>query len=205
MSPTPPGRAGRTWLRRRLDTAARARDTLEVKLGRLQEEQAHLDRTLHGLTERWQGEIEEAEAWLLRALLQGGAHALDLASPAGPGAVTVRWASTMGVRHPAEAHYHPPAPDPTQVDTGTAVARARTAYVAAACTGVRVAAATDAARALAAEAAATRRRLRALDRRVLPHLATALSRLELDLEERDHAEHTARRRSVGAPRSQAPR
>jgi V/A-type H+/Na+-transporting ATPase subunit D len=202
MTPTPPGRAGRTWLRRRLDTAARARDTLEVKLGRLQEEQAHLDRTRHGLTERWQGEIEEAEEWLLRALLQGGAHALDLASPAGGGAVTIRWASTMGVHHPADADYRPPAPDPTQVDTGTAVTRARAAYLAAACTGVRVAAATDAVRALAAEAATTRRRLRALDRRVVPRLQTAVRGLELDLEERDHAEHTARRRSVsmGSPR-----
>ncbi len=35
MSPTPPGRAGRMWLRHRVDTASRARATLEVKLRRL--------------------------------------------------------------------------------------------------------------------------------------------------------------------------
>ncbi len=107
------------------------------------------------------------------------------------------WVSTMGVRHPGEAEYRPPPADPAQVDTGTAVGHARGAYRTAASTGVRVAAAADAARAVAAEVAATWRRLRALDRRALPRLSAALARLELDLEERDHAEHAARRVVLG--------
>ena len=193
MNPTPTGRAGRALLRRRLDAASRARGTLEVKLSRLQEEQTRLRAALDELTARWRDEVERGERWLLRALLQGGRQGLDLASPAGPAEVTVRWTSTMGVRHPGSAEYRPPAADAARVDTGTAVAHARAAYRAAAATGVQVATAAAAVDALAAEAAATRRRLRALDRRVLPQLRTALARLELDLEERDREERAGRR------------
>ena len=197
MSPIPPGRAGRMWLRHRIDTATRARATLEMKLNRLQDEHERLDRDVRQLTAQWRGEVECAEEWLLRALLQGGRHGVDLASPGLQGEVVVGWTSTMGVRHPGEAEYRPPAAESAQVDTGTAVGHARSAYRTAALTGVRLAAASDAARAVAAEVAATRRRLRALDRRALPRLSASLARLELDLEERDHAEHAARRVVLG--------
>ena len=116
-----------------------------------------------------------------------------LATPAGLGELTVSWAATMGVRRPDEAVYRPPPSDPAQVDSCTAVGQARQAFRRAAATGAQVAAAAEAARAVAAEVAVTRRRLRALDRRALPRLEAELARLELDLEERDHDEHTARR------------
>jgi V/A-type H+/Na+-transporting ATPase subunit D len=99
----------------------------------------------------------------------------------------------MGVRHPDGADYAAPPPDESAVDTGTAVVLAREAYLVAAATGAEVAAAVRATRAVAAEADRTRRRLRALDRRAVPRLRAALDRLELDLEEREQAEHTARR------------
>jgi V/A-type H+-transporting ATPase subunit D len=115
----------------------------------------------------------------LQARLQAG-HRAD---------VTVSWDTLMGLRYPAEATCHVPAPSTSERGPGSAAlveaaAAARDALSAAA----EHAAAVTARRIIDAEVAATRRRLRAITHRWLPQLEDALRRLTHDLDETEQAE-----------------
>jgi V/A-type H+-transporting ATPase subunit D len=197
MTRTPAGRAGRNWLRHRIGLAQRAAELLELKLHGLLEEQRRLQQVADQVAIRWRSTVREAEEWALRAALAGGRRSLRLATPPRPGAVTITWATTMGVRHPARARYDAPEPDPADghVDTGTAVVHARQGYRDAVAAGVRHAAALAATDAVAREIATTRRRLRALNQRWLPRLDAELAAITLELEERERAEDALRRRA----------
>ena len=197
MTRTPAGRAGRNWLRHRTGLARRAADLLELKLHGLLEEQRRLQQAADQAGLQWRSQVREAEKWALRAALTGGRRSLRLATPPRPGAVTITWTTTMGVRHPARARYDAPEPDPADghVDTGTAVVQARQGYRDAVAAGVRHAAALAATGAVAQEIETTRRRLRALDQRWLPRLDAELAAITLQLDEREHAEDTLRRRA----------
>lgn len=198
MTRTPPGRAGRGWLRHRLEVAGRATELLELKVRALLDEQRRLADESRVLAERWRAQVRDADEWLLRTVLAGGRRAVRLAAPAAPGDATVGWATSMGVRYPDTAHYRPPPGTEAEVDTVASVVRAREAYRLALETAVQHAAALAATRAVAREVATSRRRLRALQERRLPDLRAELHALELDLEEHERAEDGTRRRASTA-------
>ena len=99
----PPGRSGRLWLQRRLETARRGASLLDRKLRILQ---AQLDQARDAAAQtavEWRHRQAEAESWLLRAALLGGQRAIRLADDGLFAEVTVSYAATMGIRYPAGA------------------------------------------------------------------------------------------------------
>jgi V/A-type H+-transporting ATPase subunit D len=187
----PPGRAGRTWLVRRLQTAQRGADLLERKLRFLQDEQRRFQLLTRRTGTEWDERCRDAERWLLRATLLSGQRGVRLTEPGEPAEVRLTWAATMGVRYPrtATCRFHDPPPTaatPGNAALIAAVAASREAVAAA----VRHAAADAALRTVAAEAAATRRRRRAVRDRWIPRITEALSTADLELEEQEHADGT---------------
>ncbi|MFF7795688.1 V-type ATP synthase subunit D [Streptomyces sp. NPDC007991] len=192
---TPPGRAGRLRLRHSLDVAERGADLLEQKLRILRSEHQRLLRTEQEAADAWRDLLAEAESWLLRALLLGGEQSLDAAA-AGIGAaeVTVRWATSMGVRHPAAVALSVPARPPTAAaPTNTALVHAEAAYGRAVRAAAEYAAAHAAAELVGTEVISTRHRARALRRHWIPRLREALERSDLALEQAEHEDSVRRR------------
>ena len=114
------------------------------------------------------------------------------------------WEHAIGVRYPADARASP-SRSPTRV---TARCRppwstARDRYRAALEAAVRHAAAQAAVRVVEAQEAATRRRLRAIEHRWLPRLEESLARVQLQLEENEHADGVLLRWASG-PRGTRP-
>lgn len=186
----PPGRAGRLWLRHRLDTARRGATLLDRKLRSLREEQHRLAIQSHLTGEEWTKQAQQARTWLLRAALAGGQRGLRLASVNEPATVTVAWTSSMGVRYPAEATCVLPdvSPSSPSLPGSTAVALAEDAHRTALRAAVRHAAALAAERVVSAEVSTTRQRVRSLRHHWIPRLGEALARVELELAEQERAE-----------------
>lgn len=195
----PPGRAGRMWLRGRLDTAERGRDQLDRKLRILIPERQRLQTRLRLRQEAWSAAYYEAQTWLLRAVLLGGEDAIRTATPAQPADVEVTWTSAMGLSYPEDAVVHDPAAGGEAMPGNAAIVPATTAFRAALLAGARAAAAQEAVTRLESEIALTRRRLRALDKRWLPWLRDALARLELSLEQTEQEDGIRLRRAVANP------
>ena len=194
----PPGRAGRLWLRRRLDVARRGAELLDHKLRILHAERQRLALLVERTGAAWAAASLDADKWLLRACLQGGQRGVRLAATAAPLDMDVTWTRSMGVRYPAEATFAAARPDPGEAPAGNAaLVTAREAHRAAVDAAVRHAVAEGAARVVAAEEAATRRRLRAIEERWVPRLEEALAGVELALEEREHAEGVRLRWAAG--------
>lgn len=191
----PPGRAGRLRLRHSLDVAERGADLLEQKLRILRSEHERLLRAEAAAGRAWRDLLSEAERWLLRGLLLGGEQALDAAAAGiGPAEVTVRWTTSMGVRHPAEAALSVPVRPPTAAaPANTALVHAEAAYGRAVRAAAEYAAAHAASELLGAEVISTRHRVRALRRHWIPRLREALDLAGLALEQAEH-EDTVRRR-----------
>lgn len=184
MSAGPQGRAGRLWHRQRIDAAEAALDLLQRKLGILRGEQDGLHRLAAGTGDEWDRRCREADRLLLRALLLGGRRVLPLASTGRHAELTVEHATTMGVDHPAHIAFDlPDESGPTP--GGPALEPARRACRAALEAACAHAAAKAAAAVIDAEVSATRQRIRAIERRRLPRLRSALGRIELSLEERE--------------------
>lgn len=193
----PPGRAGRSWLRRRLATAERGREQVDRKLRILFPEQQRLRIVADRERAAWVTGWVEADRWLWRATLLGGQDGIRCASTLEPVTVEVRWATAMGLSYPSGADLSP-AVDPVALPgvnaaIGPAAAAVRSALEA----GVRSAAAEEAVRRLDAEIAVTRRRLRALEKRWLPRLRTELVALELALEQAEQEDTLRLRRAAG--------
>ena len=74
----PPGRTGRLWLRRRLDTAVRGSDLLGRRLQILRRAQDTLRGQAERTSEVWERSCTEADLWLLRATLLGGRRTVSL-------------------------------------------------------------------------------------------------------------------------------
>lgn len=186
----PPGRAGRLWLRHRLDTAEHGAALLDRKLRALREQQRRLAIQARYTEEEWTTLARRARTWLLRAALAGGQRGLRLADDEHSAEVTVTWTSAMGVRYPAEATCAlPGGPAVSPALRGsTAVVHAERAHRAALRAGVRHAAALAAEQVVNAEVAVTRQRARALRRHWIPRLSEALSRVEMELAEQERAE-----------------
>lgn len=191
---TPAGRAGRLWLRHRIEVAERGASELERKVQLVSNEvhrrQAQVDQSLA----RWRSACEEAERWMLRAGFVGGIDSVREAH-ADPVDVAVAWTTTMGVRHPDHATTEAPAtPD---VAMSAVVLQARQAFTVALLASADVATAQSALVLLASDLLKTRRRARVLRRHWLPRLQSQLHDLEFTLEQAEQ-EDQARLRRVTA-------
>lgn len=189
----PPGRAGRVWLRRRLETAHRGREQLDRKLRILVPERRRTTTLRDRRRDEWASASAEAATWLRRAVLLGGEDALRLAQPVQPCCVSVRWEGSMGVTYPVEVTVEQARSGPQVVWANAAMAPLARAAGRAVEAGARLATTEEALRRLDREIALTRRRLRALDQRWTPRLAAALHDLELVLEQAEQEDATRRR------------
>ena len=197
LAAVPPGRAGRSWLRRRLATAERGRDQIDRKLRILFPEQQRLRIQAERDRAAWVAACADADRWLLRAALLGGQDGIRDASTLQPVTVEVRWSTAMGLSYPSGTDLSPPRDDVSLPVANAAIAPAAAAARRALEAGVRSAAAEEAVRRLDAEIGVTRRRLRALDKRWLPRLRAELVHLELALEQTEQ-EDTLRLRRAAA-------
>ena len=184
----PPGRAGRLWLRARLDVAERGVSLLEQKVRILGDERRRLRALTEDTGRDWERACLKARTWTLRATLLGGQRSIQHATPDNPATVTVTWTTTMGIRYPDGADYSPPHPDGPVVVDSSAIVYAQTANHAALGAAARHAAALAAVRVIDREFHATRLRAMALRRHWVPGLRAALAKIELDLEEQERAE-----------------
>lgn len=191
----PPSRAGRLYLRHRLTVARRGADLLEQKLRILGSRHELLRRAEESGARRWHDSAEEADMWLLRAVLLGGEPALDgAAAGVGPASITIVETVTMGVRHPSEATCSVPDRTPTSAPpANTALIHVETAFREALRAAAEYAVAREARRTVEAELTRTRRRARALRRHWTPRLESALARVELALEQAEHEDAVRRR------------
>jgi V/A-type H+-transporting ATPase subunit D len=205
---TPPGRAGRLWLRGRLAAAVNAADLLDHKRRELESELTRIRRILGRRTKAWQKAMADAQRWLGRIDLTAGGRALRMAAALERtrAEVELQWRQTMGVRYPTDFRLDFPAGPPVlSLDGGTAVTVASTFYRAAVQAAVAHAVARTAQERIQAELDRTIRRLRALKLRAIPAHRKALATLELQLDERDREEGvTARWASGSAPQGGAP-
>jgi V/A-type H+-transporting ATPase subunit D len=196
----PPGRAGRLWLRKRLEIARRGSDLLDRKLRILRREQERLALLVQRTGEEWQRTCGDAETWLLRAALLGGQRALRLAGDGAPAEVTVVWAETMGIHYPVQATCAPPGDRGPLAPRSAALGQAASAHRTALAAALRHAAATAAARTVDDEVAVTRQRLRAIEDRWIPRLQAALAEVELTLDEQERADGVRLRRAAASGR-----
>lgn len=196
LTAVPPGRAGRSWLRRRLATAERGREQIDRKLRILFPEQQRLRILAERQRADWVAACGEADRWLLRAALLGGQDGIRDASTLQPVTVEVRWSTAMGLSYPSGADLSPARDDVALPVANAAIGPAAAAVRRALEAGVRTAAAEEAVRRLDAEIAVTRRRLRALDKRWLPRLRAELVILELTLEQAEQEDAQRLRRAA---------
>jgi V/A-type H+-transporting ATPase subunit D len=188
MMRVPPGRAGRLWLRARLDVAGRGVSLLEQKVRILGEERRRLQALSEDTGRDWARTCRDAQTWTLRAGMLGGQRSIEHATPNGPATITATWMTTMGIRYPDRADYQPPREDPTVVVDSCAILEARAAHRAALAAAASHAAALAALRIVDREFHTTRLRALALRRHWLPSLRAALTQIDLDLEEQERAE-----------------
>lgn len=195
----PPGRAGRLWLRHRLAVAERGVGLLEQRLRVLRAAQDRLRARLERTAQEWATCAAEADTWGMRAGVAGGRRAFRLAEPGGLARVHIGWSAVMGVHYPDEVVVEPP---DVQADTliigNAALSRARAAYRLALEAGVRHAATAAAVDVIDAEVVTTRQRQRALRKHWIPRLRSALTAVEVTLEEQERAEAVRRRWGAGA-------
>jgi V/A-type H+-transporting ATPase subunit D len=187
----PPGRAGRLWLKRRLEIARRGRDVLEQKRRVLFGEERRLRHLVEETGGEWKERCQAAETWLLRAVLLGGERQIPIARAhldrAAGGRVV--WRSAMGLAFPAEVDCELPSPIWFSLLGNTsALEFAASAHRRALTAAVEHAAARRALELISAELDLTVRRLRAVEQRWIPRLESALHDLELALEERERDE-----------------
>jgi V/A-type H+-transporting ATPase subunit D len=196
----PPGRAGRLWLRGRLQVAERGLDLLDRKLRILRGEHDRLALLTQRTAHEWELACRQAETWLLRAALLGGQRAVRLAADCPPTRVTIAWRDTMGIRYPAEATCQPTVDAAERPLGGLALDQARTSHQEALAAAVQHAVATAALATLAEEIATTSQRLRAIQDRWIPRLRTALAEVEFALDESEQSD-AARLRRATTPRT----
>jgi V/A-type H+-transporting ATPase subunit D len=196
----PPGRSGRLWLRRRIDTASSGRDQLDRKLRILVPERQRLQILNERSQQEWEAACDEARTWLLRASILGGQDALRGAVAPQFATVAISWTTAMGLDYPVDVQLTGRAPDAPVAPGNAAIGPTAAAFRAALVCGVRLAAAQEALRRVDAEIAVTRQRLRALDRRWLPSLTDALDRLELALDQAEQEDGIRLRRAGSGTR-----
>jgi H(+)-transporting ATP synthase subunit D len=187
----PPGRAGRLWLRHRLDVAGRGISVLEQKIHALVREQRRLRHHVEDAERRWKEASRDADRWFLRSQIIGGNQELELARSQldRRADAKISWRTVMGVTYPGQVRLDAP-------DAGVigGVARSSALVFAAAAFREATAAALDHAAATRAlhlvddELAVTRRRLRGLEHRWVPQLRRTLRHIDLALAEEEREE-----------------
>jgi V/A-type H+-transporting ATPase subunit D len=187
MRNMPPGRNARQWLRKRLDTTARAIGVLEQKTHALVRERRRLRHHFEETRGSWEQAMREADRWFLKAVVIGGRRQLDLARSRIVAAdAQIRWRSLMGVTFPADVRVEAPqASGVADVARSSALACAAGAYRRAVESALDHAAAIRALELVEAELALTRRRLRGLDNHWVPRLTHKLHEVELSLAEEE--------------------
>jgi V/A-type H+/Na+-transporting ATPase subunit D len=196
----PPGRSGRIWLVRRLETARRGADLLDRKLRILQDELTRLQAAAEETAAQWAQRAAEAKGWLLRAALLAGERAIRLADDGQAADVHIGYAATMGIRYPATAAC---TIQPAVTWDSPVMAGARQAHRAALGAAAQHAAATTAVRMVEDEVRATRYRLRAIQNRWIPGLEQALAEVTFTIEELERAD-AARLRLAVSPAGRNP-
>jgi len=195
----PPGRAGRLWLRERLRLAEHGLSLLEKKLAILEQERSRLRQLAEQTRHDWEATCLAARTWQVRAELLGGQRSLRLAGPQHATDVTVRWATTAGVRYPHDVDCASPPDDGEAIVGSTTLVAAAAAHRTAITAAARYAVADAAVRAVDREFVATRIRAQGLRRRRVPDLRAALARVELALEEEERSEGIRLRWAMGMP------
>ena len=182
----PTGRAGRLWLSERLELARSATDLLVQKERVLMREQRRL-LVLHRRTRaEWDDSCRDAQMWIARAAALRGTRVVGLMDRQGQAAAELTWRNSMGAYYPSEAACTLPPDSPAGDFTGTAaMTDTFRAYRRALECAVQQAATRRAVTEVERELAATRRRLRTLERHWTPALAAALHDLDFQLEERE--------------------
>lgn len=183
----PPGRSGRTWLARRRATAVRAAELLDQKRRALLAEERRLAADAAAAAEAWRRTARIAERWTGRAVVLAGWRQLELVRvhTQRMAEADVQWRSWMGITYPTDAAVRPGDAGLQALGGTAALDTAATAHVEALRAGVRHAVAARAVELVRSELAVTRARQRALERRWVPLLTTALARLEAELDEQD--------------------
>lgn len=182
----PPGRAGRTWLIRRIDTGRRGADLLDRKREVLMRAQPAVRARLAQARRTFRDAAAEADAWSERAAVLDGPGRLELlARHAGAHAtVAWSWSNVMGARLPAVERIDVPrAPALSALGASSATVLAARACEAAVAAAVLLAAAERADAELTAELTRAGQRLRALRERWIPEHERALAQLDLALDE----------------------
>ena len=182
----PAGRGGRLWLSDRLDLASRATDLLVQKERVLLREERRLV-VLHRRTlTQWEDAGRDAQTWIARAAALRGRRVISLRSREGDATAELVWRNSMGAYYPAEARCSLPDDGPAVDLAGTsAMTEATRAHRLALVCAVEHAATRRAVDEVQRELAATRRRLRMLERHWTPALAAALHDLDFELQERE--------------------
>jgi len=203
----PPGRAGRVWLLRRLDTAQRGAELLDRKRQALLAEQARVRREADQAREAWQRSAAAVTCWRARAAILDGEDRLEQLARHVGGRASLQLTAVrlMGAELVEVRDLELPARLPVSALGGSSAAvlladACREATVAAA----RLAAASRAESELAVQLASAARRLRALRQRWIPLHEQALAQLELALDE-SQREQAMRVRWLGERGGPSPR
>jgi len=182
----PPGRAGRIWLVRRLETARRGAELLDRKRQALLREQARVRQEAADARQGWEDAAALLTLWSARAAMLDGAGRLELLARhvEQPASLRLAWSNLMGARIPSIERITVPDPPPLSALGGSSAA---VLLARAACEATRAAArhaAAERAQAeISAELARAARRLRALQDRWIPQHEQALAQLDLALDE----------------------
>ncbi|MEV6140219.1 V-type ATP synthase subunit D [Nocardia sp. NPDC051990] len=177
------------WLRDRLAVAERGLSLLEQKLHILEQELERRQTHASATRDIWQASCIRAQDRLLRANLLGGQLSLSHAMPSGGADITISKATSTGISYPSTVECRlRSCPDDTSIIDSATMAHARTAYRSAVTAAAQHAVAVAAVHAIEDELTATRIRAQGLRRRRIPTLRTELRRVELELDEEEHAE-----------------
>jgi V/A-type H+-transporting ATPase subunit D len=194
----PPGRAGRIWLTRRLETARRGGEHLDRKLRILMRDHERMRILATEARSEWQEACAEADSWLLRMALLGGEDAIRVAAAPRLLQVDVTWATEMGLTYPTSVVVVPGSEVTFDGGGSAALAPTVAAFRRATLAGARCAAAEEAVRRLEEEVSQTRRRLRAVSKRWLPWLQEALRERDLVLQQAEQDDGIRTRRALDA-------
>lgn len=187
----PPGRAGRTWLARRLEIARGGAEVLDEKRRVLLREQLRLAPVVAEAQAEWEGLAADAAVWLARATVLSGPRRLRLARPQAEerAELHVRTRRTPGVSFPESPKLRLPAPlDVARVGGSAALGEAETAHRRALEAAARLSVARLALDRVVSELDATTLRLRAIEHRWIPRHERALAVLEVALDEGERQE-----------------
>lgn len=183
-----PTRAGRLRLMARLQVARHGANLLHSKEEVLQRERIRLEGHVVRTRQQWAHDCADAATWLRRSRALGASTELTaiIANGPEPASVTPNWQTAMGVTYPGSVATTA-GPSPV-VRTTAALRPTMEAYRRALQTAADHASTTTALRRLDTELANTRRRRRAIERRLVPRLERSIHRLDLHLDEQDRDE-----------------